>query len=405
MNRDPIIYIITNSYPEDRVMFSTYEFDYVLSNYDSFRILSFSKFNSSQFNKKKVVLLKLLEGLKELFFPKRIKSKKVHFKMFSHLRNKNLIESAKNIYSYLLALSILRTVEIEQKDILFSYWFTRSSLIAFYLNKLIGIRYICQGHGSDIYIYPPKNIKDVLENSDKVITVANQNKSYISNEYEIPLEKVEVFRLGVSQDFYEQIVSFKPQKLVKANREKIRFITIARYEHVKGIDLLLQAINLLAKNKVICNNVEFVVYGDGSKRESYKKYIEENNLQQYVSLNTWINRNELVSELASSDCYISPSRSEGLPVSLMEACAASLPIISTNVGSVCEVAINQYNALMSEGVEAEFISKSIEQFLNFNSEKINEMSSNSFRIFEENYILEHNLNKKYDFIKSFTFKP
>lgn len=149
-------------------MFSTYEFESVLDKYKNFRIISFSGYKNKN-DKNNIIYLELKEGIKELFFPTKIKSIAVHFRQFKHIKSIRLMEFSKNIYSYLMALSILRKVDIKTDDLLFSYWLTRSSLIAFYLNKLIENEYICQGHGSDIYIYPPGKIKDILDSSKKLL--------------------------------------------------------------------------------------------------------------------------------------------------------------------------------------------------------------------------------------------
>ncbi|CAH0175134.1 glycosyltransferase family 4 protein [Peribacillus simplex] len=401
MNREPLVYIITNSYPEEKTMFSTYEFESVLDNYKNFRILSFSGYKSkNNKNKNNIIYLELMDGIKELFFPTKIKSIAAHLRLFKHIKSIRLMDFIKNIYSYLMALSILRKVDIKTDDLLFSYWLTRSSLIAFYLNKLIENDYICQGHGSDLYIYPPGKIKDILDSSKKIFTVADNNYNFICNKYSISKEKVKVFRLGVSQEFYNEILEHKKDLIVQEDNQKVKFLTVARYESVKGIDILLDAINLLVKTKKITHNIEFNIYGDGSKYNDYKDFIEKNNLQKYINLNKWINRKTLAVELSRSNCYILPSRSEGLPVALMEACAASLPIIATNVGSVREIAINNYNAIMCNEVNAVSLCESINVFLNLDRQKVENLSFSSSKVFQKNYILEKNLKEKYEYIQN-----
>lgn len=399
MSRKPVVYIITNSYPEEKVMFSTYEFNSVLNNYNDFKIMSFSKFKGDTSNEN-VIKLKILEGLKELIFPKKIRNTIVHFKMLKYIKSKNFVEFGKNMHSYLLALSILRMIDISPKDSFFSYWLTRSSSIAFYLNKLVGNSYLCQGHGSDVYIYPPENIQQILDNSKGIITVANKNKEFLCEKYNLNEEKVKVFRLGVSSKFYNDIVENKRSLINSDKRCKKRFITIARYETVKGIDLLLSAIKKISEHDIIENNVEFVIYGDGSKYTEYYDYIKKHNLQKYVLLNKWIDRKKLIIEMNMADCYVLPSRSEGLPVALMEACAASLPIIATDVGSVSEIAIDGYNSILCKDVSAEAISEAILLFMKLDQEKIEKFSRNSNGIFEQNYRLEGNIIEKYNYIKS-----
>lgn len=320
--------------------------------------------------------------------------------MFKYIKSRNFVEFGKNVHSYLLALSILRMVDVSPKDSFFSYWLTRSSSIVFYLNKLVGNSYLCQGHGSDIYIYPPENIQKILDGSKGIITVANKNKEFLCKKYNLNEEKVEVFRLGVSRNFYNDIVEDKRNLINSDKRRKRRFITIARYETVKGIDLLLSAIKKISEHDSMKNDVEFVIYGNGSRYTEYHDYIKKHNLQKYVLLNKWIDRKKLIIEMNRADCYVLPSRSEGLPVALMEACAASLPIIATDVGSVGEIAIDGYNSILCKDVSAESISKAILSFMELDQEKIEKFSRNSNEIFEKDYRLEGNIIEKYDYIKS-----
>ncbi|SHH27958.1 glycosyltransferase family 4 protein [Thermosipho atlanticus] len=405
MKKNNFIYIITNSFPEKKETFNTHEFEYVLKNYKNIKILSFSRFRNKEFENNRVIKLKITDGIKELIFPKEIKNMSIHFKMFRYIKSKNIIEFGKNLYSYILALSTIRNVELKKDDMIFSYWLTRSSLIAYYLNKLIGIKYICQGHGSDIYINPPEKLKEILDNSELLITVGDKNKKYVSKKYNIPEEKIKVFRLGVSKNFYEKLLKVREKEKYthRENNKKIKFLTVAMYKHVKGIDLLLKAINLLVNSQKINHNVEFSIFGEGKKFKFLQNYVKKYNLNQYVNLNGWIDRENLTKELVKADCFILPSRSEGLPVVLMEACAASLPIIATNVGSVSEIAIDGYNAILCEA-NPESISESIYTFINLDREKIKQFSDNSFSLYINNYLLENNLKSKYTYIESIFLK-
>jgi glycosyltransferase involved in cell wall biosynthesis len=395
------IFVITNSFPEKKPLFSTNEFEYALKNYENIFITSFSKHKKSNIETGRIIFLSLFEGFKEIIFPKRVKKMSLHLINIKHIVSFNIKEMLKNIQSYFLALSIIRTTEINKNDLVFSYWLSRSSRIAFYLHNLIGTDYICQGHGSDIYIYPPDNIETILNNALKVITVGEKNKLYICKKYNISEDKVVVFRQGVANSFIELLM--KDRKKIK-NKDKKVFLTVGNYESVKGIDLLLEAIKGLVKESRLLDKIEFRIYGSGSKFNDYKKYIKENNLSGYVHLNGWINRENLAEELKNVDCYILPSRSEGLPNVLMEASAASLPIIATNVGSVSEIAINGENAILINDVDSDGIREAILEFLKFSDERLNLMARKSYEIFKMNYKLEENLKDKYDYIQKLNIR-
>lgn len=388
-----MIYIITNSYPEEKKMFSSYEFEYILNKEEDFKILSFSKIKK---NIDKVNFISIKDGIREIINPKKIIKRKVHFMMVREILTEDILQLGKNIYSYLLALAILNKEEInEDADLIFSYWFTRSSTIAYYLNKLTGIRYLCQGHGSDIYVYPPKNIELILKNSIQVLTVGNNNKNYISLKYNIDSEKINVYRLGVSNDFEELIKGSIRSKV----DSELTFLTVGRYVNVKGIDMLLEAIYKIIQHKCFKYKVKFIIVGDGPEHEKYKNYIDKHNLNRIVDLRGWANRFELASLYKNTDAYILPSRSEGLPVVLTEACAASLPIIAMDVGSVDEVAIEGENAIIVKNINSDSLSEAILKFINMNDTDREEMRKKSFDIFNEKFRLEKNLDQKYQYIK------
>jgi len=89
-----------------------------------------------------------------------------------------------------------------------------------------------------------------------------------------------------------------------------------------------------------------------------------------------------------------------LPVALMEACAASLPIIANNVGGVSEVAIDTVNAFLTQEATVRSLSERIYEFIELDENKRADYSQASLKIFKREYILEKNLKEKYDYIFS-----
>ncbi|ANQ54634.1 hypothetical protein BG95_04920 [Thermosipho sp. 1063] len=385
------IYILTNSYPEKYETFNSQEMEFALKNFDNIKILSFSKTKNHIQN---VIYLNISQGILEFLFPKN-KSRQKYLKSLKYVFDKNPKEFLRNLYSYFMALSILRNVKLEKSELIFSYWLSRATIIAYYINILNGNNFICQGHGSDIYIYPPQ--KKILEKAKFILTVSEKNRKFLIKKYSLIPEKVKVFRLGVSINFYNKLEN---QKKTKKNSNIKQFLSISGYTPVKGIDILLKAIyNLVYKKNI--KNVRFKIFGKGKHYRKYLKSIKKYKLEKFVELNPWLTRNKIPRELLNADCFILPSRSEGLPVALMEACAASLPIIATDVGGVSEIAVDNYNAILVKNLTPESLSIAIETFLNLNQNKINKMKKKSKELYLKHYILEKNLEEKYKFLQEF----
>ena len=109
-------------------------------------------------------------------------------------------------------------------------------------------------------------------------------------------------------------------------------VTVARLSPEKGIDDLIRAIALLRDRGV---TVTLEVAGEGPHRSELEALIQTLGLTDRVRLAGFVPHGpELVAMLDGADVFVLPSRSEGLPHSLVEAMARALPVIATAVGGV-----------------------------------------------------------------------
>ena len=81
--------------------------------------------------------------------------------------------------------------------------------------------------------------------------------------------------------------------------------------------------------------VKFLLVGDGFLRKKIQGLISKFNLEQQVILTGW--RQDIPRILKALDIFVLTSLWEGLPISVLEAMAASLPVIATNTGGIAEV--------------------------------------------------------------------
>ena len=110
------------------------------------------------------------------------------------------------------------------------------------------------------------------------------------------------------------------------NRTSIEYkraIAIGRLEDQKGFDLLMASWKIVSSKYP---DWKLDIFGDGSKKDFLQKLINENNLDQVITLRG-VTRN-IQAELLNSDFYVMSSRYEGLPMVLLESIANGLPIVS-----------------------------------------------------------------------------
>lgn len=127
----------------------------------------------------------------------------------------------------------------------------------------------------------------------------------------------------------------------------------------KGIDDAINAIQILSEKGI---NVKFHILGSGKLKSDYKKIINGLNLTNNIKFDGVLSGgNEVNLWLDSLDLYIQPSRTEGLPRSLIEAMARGLPAVASNVGGIPELLTSDH--LVQANSPHELAAK-IEKFIN-----------------------------------------
>lgn len=108
--------------------------------------------------------------------------------------------------------------------------------------------------------------------------------------------------------------------------------TVARLHAVKGHTYLLKAIQKVVQER---QDVVFPWFGDGDLYEELKSEAEALGVAQYVKFVGF--RKDVSDLLPQLDVFVLPSLSEGLSLSILEALAVGVPVISTAVGGTPEV--------------------------------------------------------------------
>ncbi len=116
-------------------------------------------------------------------------------------------------------------------------------------------------------------------------------------------------------------LTFFPKEYSKCNSKKA--ITIGRLVEVKGYDILIDIWNIVSKKYP---DWILEIYGDGQERENLQNKIDALKLKEKIILKGFV-KNVKKAYLESS-IYILTSRSEGMPMVLLEAMSCGLPVVS-----------------------------------------------------------------------------
>jgi glycosyltransferase involved in cell wall biosynthesis len=134
---------------------------------------------------------------------------------------------------------------------------------------------------------------------------------------------------------------FSARSELNLEQEKIYLVFVGRLTQIKRPDRLIEIARHL---KVKHHNVEFLIVGAGEQFEEIQGLAMRESLP--LIFLGW--RNDIGRILSASDIAILCSDNEGIPLTLIQASQAGLPIISTNVGSVSDIVLPGETGLLTE---------------------------------------------------------
>lgn len=202
-----------------------------------------------------------------------------------------------------------------------------------------------------------KNIERYLaKKSTAIIAISDIQKNELVNIHKIcKADKVKVIPLGFDlTKFQENSVEKRKKFREKYNLDddEIAISIIGRLVPVKNHSFFLEALKIVSTNT--SKKIRAFIVGDGEERNNIEAKAKElaipfidgtrSNEKALLTFTSWIK--EIDSVLAGSDIIALTSFNEGTPVSLIEAQAANIPIVTTNVGGIENVVIKNETALL-----------------------------------------------------------
>lgn len=179
---------------------------------------------------------------------------------------------------------------------------------------------------------------------------------------------------------HNAIGNLKPKRSVSA-REELRIVSVARFVNQKDYPTALRAFSLFCeKNSDI--NVIYHIIGYGPLESDIRSLARKLGIEGRVRFN--INPGNIDELLTGCDIFLSTSLFEGLSNSIMEAMAASLPVIATKVGDNGYLVRDGYNGYLVPCGDVAMIAGKLE-YLVSNKDIRTKMGTNSFELLENEF--------------------
>lgn len=191
--------------------------------------------------------------------------------------------------------------------------------------------------------------------TDAIIAISDQQKKELTEEFHIANEKkFKVIPLGFELKKFTESQCEKRKKFrdeFNLSDDEIAVGIIGRLVPVKNHDLFLEGLSYILKNS--SKKIKAFIIGDGEARQGLEQKAEKLNISftnerhtnASLIFTSWRNDIDVIN--AGLDIVVLTSLNEGTPVSLIEAQAANKPIVSTRVGGIEDIVIENKTALLS----------------------------------------------------------
>lgn len=235
--------------------------------------------------------------------------------------------------------------------------------------------------------------------STGIIAISEIQKEELTQQHTIcQASKVKVIQLGFDLNrFYESLEHKRTETRQQfgLSEDEIAVAIVGRLAAVKNHQLFLNAIEAIAAKTE--KKVTFFIVGDGDERSNIEQRITSLKLPSTLKIvmTSWIK--DIASFNPGMDLICLTSLNEGTPVSLIEAQAANVPILTTNVGGVKDIVLeNETGFVVSNNSLSEFSEKLL--FLIENDSIRKEMSLKGWDFVKSKFhysTLVHNMENYY----------
>jgi glycosyltransferase involved in cell wall biosynthesis len=228
--------------------------------------------------------------------------------------------------------------------------------------------------------------KRLASKSSGIIAISDQQKIELSEKFAIAdKNKIEVIPLGFDLNQFQDNLEIKRRKTrdkFNLSNDQIAVAIIGRLAPIKNHKLFLDTIAIV--NRQTSKKTVFFIVGDGETRKEIEGQIEQIKINQSIDirLTSWIR--DIQTFNAGMDIICLTSNNEGTPVSLIEAQACNIPVISTDVGGVKDIVFNNETGFI---VPKNNVEKFAEKLLLLieDKKKREKMSQNGWSFVKDNF--------------------
>ena len=280
------------------------------------------------------------------------------------------------------------------EDVLvYSYFMLECTLAAVMMKKEKQVRIVSRLHGFDVYFergeygYLPFRTM-LVQNLDALFFISENGRNYFADKLRLrdtPLmQKLRIARLGFHSEFHEQLSG--------SRHSPFRLVSTSWILENKRLKLIAEALTMLPHDL----DIEWVHFGGyyGIDKAYYESFVAKTEEIGRVFPGIRIRlmgstpKEEILRFYSQNEVhlFVNVSVSEGIPVSMMEACRHGIPVAGTLVGGVGEILEDGLNGFhLPPDLVAEDIAIRILETIRMSDEEYLQLRKNALRIWKERF--------------------
>ena len=230
---------------------------------------------------------------------------------------------------------------------------------AFWIHRFFPVTFSFTAHANDIFA--PRNFEigldKLVDTARAIVTVSDFAKKFLHERFPERADRMRRIYNGLNlAEFGRADFSSSPPLI----------LAVGRLISKKGFADLICACGLIAERG---KSFRCEIIGEGPLENELRGQIERLNLQNRVALSGAKPQGEIRQRLAAANVFVLPSiidpegGMDNLPTVIMEAMATALPVVSTNIGGIPEMVIENETGFLLEPADASALADAIEKLI------------------------------------------
>jgi sugar transferase (PEP-CTERM/EpsH1 system associated) len=186
---------------------------------------------------------------------------------------------------------------------------------------------------------------------DVYVVVSKDLYSWVKDEVRINSKQIKIVQNGVALENYSER---------RSSTTAFTFCTVGRLDEIKNQTLLIKAYGHAIDVYPKLSGTKLQIAGDGPMRDVLKLLVTNLKLENNIELLGY--REDIASILSQADAFVLSSNYEAMPMTILEAMASHVPVVTTDVGGISHFISDQEASFIESGNEQLLANKFIELY-------------------------------------------